>query len=253
MNEVHTAAEFLLSSMSPHSMTTNQSSRPIRFASTAPRRELKPVVKKEELDMSAALATFASTMACLESILSAQSLKLAKRSAPWTTNAPTNWTCNFCSEPGHFVNACPKALEYIKSGKCMRNTEGRICLPSRQYLPGSIIGNNLSEHFDKYYTTYQSQNMQPATTAVFEAQPTGPSGNPSNMEDELDEDDNEEIVLEDMVRTFANDVAQKMDKGKRKAPAHRNNNPQPSRLPPPPAVVITPTLIAHPSKPERIE
>ena len=73
------------------------------------------------------------------------------------------------------------------------------------------------------------------------------------MEDELDKDNNEEIVLEDMVRTFANDIAQKMDKGKRKAPAHRNNDPQPSRLPPPPAIVITPTPIAHPSKLERIE
>ena len=77
------------------------------------------MVKKEELDMSAALATFASTMACLESILLAQSLELAKHSAPWTMNAPTNQMCNFCSEPGHFVNACPKALEYIKSGKCI--------------------------------------------------------------------------------------------------------------------------------------
>ena len=120
-------------------------------------------------------------------------------------------------------------------------------------MPGSIIGNNLSECFDKYYATYQSQNTQPATTVVFEAQLTRPSSNPSNMEDELDKDNNEEIVLEDMVRTFANDIAQKMDKGKRKAPAHRNNDPKPSRLPPLPAVVITPTLIARPSKPERIE
>ena len=203
MNKVHAAAEFLLSSMSPHSTTTDQFSGPVRFASSAPGRELTPVIKKEELDMSVALATFVSTMARLESILSAQSLELAKRSAPRTTNAPTNRTCNFCSEPGHFVNACPKALEYIKSGKCIRNTEGRICLPSGRYLPGTIIGNNLSERFDKYYATYQSQNTQPATTAVFEAQPTGLSDNPSNMEDELDEYNIEETVLEDMVRIFA--------------------------------------------------
>src|SRR6202045_5185733 len=153
--------------------------------------------------MSAALATFASTMARLESILAAQSLELAKHSIPRTTNAPANRTCNFCSEPGHFVGACPKALEYIKSGKCMRNSEGRICLPSGRYLPGTIVGNNLSERFDKYYATYQSQNTQPATTAVFEAHPAGLSGEAAGTEDASDEDDNEEIVLENMVCTLS--------------------------------------------------
>ena len=253
MNEVHAAAEFLLSSTSPHSVTTDQFSGPVRFASSIPGRETKPVVKKEELDMSAALATFASTMARLESILAAQSLELAKRSIPRTTNAPANRTCNFCSEPGHFVGACPKALEYIKSGKCMRNSEGRICLPSGRYLPGTIVGNNLSERFDKYYATYQSQNTQPATTAVFEAQPAGLSGEAAGTEDASDEEDGEIIALENMARTFANDLAKKMDKGKRKPPAPRNNDPQPSRLPPPPAVVITPAQVTRPSKPERIE
>src|ERR1700730_13160410 len=100
MNEVHAAAEFLLSSTSPHSATTDQFSGPIRLASTAPGREPNPVIKKEEFDMSTALATFASTMARLESILTAQSLEPARHSAPRTTNFPAGRTCNFCSELG---------------------------------------------------------------------------------------------------------------------------------------------------------
>jgi hypothetical protein len=73
------------------------------------------------------------------------------------------------------------------------------------------------------------------------------------MEDELDEDDNEETALGNMAHTFTNDVVKNIDKGKRKVPAHRNNDPQLSRLPPPPTIVITLTQAAHPSKPERLE
>ena len=249
MNEVHGAAEFLLSSTSPHSTTTDQFSGPVRFASSAPGKETKPEIKKEEFDMSAALATFASTMARLESILTAQSLEPAKHSAPRTTNSPAGRTCNFCSEIGHFVSACPKALEYIKSGKCIRNTEGRICLPSGRYLPGTIVGNNLSERFDKYYATYQSQNTQLTTTAVYEAQLSDPSNSIIETEEPSGDAFDDEETLERMVRTFTTEVAKKMDKGKKKFGPPKNANPLPS----PPAVVITAPPVTRPSKPEKTE
>jgi hypothetical protein len=203
--------------------------------------------------MSNVLAMVTSAITRIENLLSSQKQDSGKRSGTWNTNAQTDLSCVFCGELGHFINGCPLALEYIKSGKCIWNVEGKMCLPSGRFLPRSIVGKHLAERFDKYYEMYQSQNVQPTTTAVFEAGPTIQYAHITGQEDVTDNEEPDEDTLAGMVRIFASEVANKIDKGKKKAGPAKATNQSGSKLPPPPVVVITPPPVTRPSKPEKVE
>src|SRR6202020_1584834 len=47
-------------------------------------------------------------------------------------------SCNFCRSVEHFIRQCPDAIEYIRLGKCQRNSEGKITLPSGSYKARDI-------------------------------------------------------------------------------------------------------------------
>lgn len=76
--------------------------------------------------------------------------------------APRNLSCNFCSSPDHFVRGCPKVEEYLRLGKCIRNTEGNLTLPNGFYVPRYIEGRNMMEKFDAYAA--QAQNFAGASS-----------------------------------------------------------------------------------------
>ncbi|KAF8064461.1 hypothetical protein FPV67DRAFT_1419763 [Lyophyllum atratum] len=59
--------------------------------------------------------------------------------------------CTMCGQPGHFINECPEVEAYTQQGKCRRNAEGRVVLPSGAYIPRAIRGRNLKERFDEYH------------------------------------------------------------------------------------------------------
>lgn len=59
--------------------------------------------------------------------------------------------CNFCGEPGHFMGQCPKLTSYVALGKCRRNVDGKVVLPSGAFLSKAIIGKWLADRFDEYH------------------------------------------------------------------------------------------------------
>ena len=65
--------------------------------------------------------------------------------------------CNFCGSPEHFIRNCMEVLEYIKDGKCKRNTEGKVILPSGAYVPRDITGQWLRDRIDEWHRRNPNQ------------------------------------------------------------------------------------------------
>ncbi len=96
------------------------------------------------------------------------------------SNTNTNWTmgqtankgnssnsiaCNFCGGP-HFIRDCGEVTEYVKVGKCKRNIEGKVVLPSGVYVLREMPGINIKERCDEWH--HQNPN-QLASGSLFNA------------------------------------------------------------------------------------
>jgi hypothetical protein len=65
----------------------------------------------------------------------------SNRSGPPGPPRPTRNSasvCNFCGVPGHFIRECEIVAEYTWLGKCKRNHEGKVVLPSGAMVPREI-------------------------------------------------------------------------------------------------------------------
>lgn len=58
----------------------------------------------------------------------------------FATNALPNGFCHFCGDANHMLRNCPAAETDIREGKCSRNPEGLIVLPTGQFLPRQLPG-----------------------------------------------------------------------------------------------------------------
>ncbi len=65
---------------------------------------------------------------------------------------PRTSRCVFCSEFSHHLRDCPRAEEYMKSGRCKRSFEGRIILPDGEIINRQAEnGKNLKECIDRWH------------------------------------------------------------------------------------------------------
>lgn len=64
--------------------------------------------------------------------------------------------CNMCDGP-HYIKDCPTVNEYITAGKCKRNGEGKVVLPSGSYVPRDIPGTLLHERIDEWHRRFPNQ------------------------------------------------------------------------------------------------
>jgi hypothetical protein len=66
---------------------------------------------------------------------------------------PANATpgCNYCGSMEHFIRDCLVVIEDIKQGKCKRNTEGKVTLPSGAFVPREIIGRYLKDRIEEWH------------------------------------------------------------------------------------------------------
>ncbi|GLB43661.1 putative integrase core domain containing protein [Lyophyllum shimeji] len=46
--------------------------------------------------------------------------------------------CAMCGQTGHLIGECPAVEQYTQEGKCRRNAEGRVVLPSGAFVPSTI-------------------------------------------------------------------------------------------------------------------
>jgi hypothetical protein len=59
--------------------------------------------------------------------------------------------CTFCGSSDHFIKNCEVVTEYIRLGKCKRNFEGKVVLPSGAYIPRDIPGKHFMDRIDEYH------------------------------------------------------------------------------------------------------
>ncbi|KAG5649053.1 hypothetical protein H0H81_006687, partial [Sphagnurus paluster] len=71
--------------------------------------------------------------------------------------------CYFCSATGHRIRECPQVEPSIQTGRCKRDAEDRIVLPSGARVPNNVPGKNLR---DKIEGCYRRSAGQPATSPI---------------------------------------------------------------------------------------
>ena len=157
IKDVYEAARFILQSaatapqnyFSPTPSNVNPPFVPDGTVSIAKR---EPSVKQE--DLSTMFTEFT------KSIVEAINQSNRSRSSPSTTGSTSTTTgtraCNFCGG-NHFIRECEKVDELIRQGKCKRNAEGKVVLPSGAYVPRDIPGILLSERIEEWHRRNPNQ------------------------------------------------------------------------------------------------
>ncbi|KAG5649394.1 hypothetical protein H0H81_004127, partial [Sphagnurus paluster] len=72
--------------------------------------------------------------------------------------------CYFCSKTGHGIQECPQVEPSIRAGKCTRNANGRIVLPTGARIPNNIPGSNLLEKIEECHRRNFSNQATNHTT-----------------------------------------------------------------------------------------
>jgi hypothetical protein len=171
VQEVYEAARFILQSattapqnyFAPVPSTVNPPFVPDGAVSIAKR---EPSVKKE--DIGSLFTEFTKT------IVEAINQNNRGRSNQSSDSAPRNTNCNFCAGP-HFIRDCDKVEEHIRAGKCKRNTEGKIVLPSGAYVPRDIPGTLLSDRINEWHNRNPNQLAAATLLNTVEARDSFPA------------------------------------------------------------------------------
>lgn len=58
--------------------------------------------------------------------------------------------CNFCGKE-HFIHDCDLIDDYARTGKCKRNIDRKVILPSGTFIPCTIPGNLLEDRIDEWH------------------------------------------------------------------------------------------------------
>ena len=81
-------------------------------------------------------------------------------------DAPVRQTdCNFCGGD-HYIRDCELVADYARAGKCKRNNEGKVVLPTGAFMPRDIPGTLLRERFDEWHRRNPNQLAAPSSTLL---------------------------------------------------------------------------------------
>ena len=64
--------------------------------------------------------------------------------------------CNYCGKE-HFIHDCPHVATNIQAGKCRRNQDGKVVLPTGAFVPQDIVGRYLHDHIDEWHKHHLNQ------------------------------------------------------------------------------------------------
>lgn len=154
VKDVYEAARFILQSattapqnyFAPTPPNVNPPFVPDGKVSIAKR---EPPVKQE--DLGSLFTEFTKTI--VEAI---QQSSRSRYNPNTSTSDSSTRTCNFCGGQ-HFIRECDKVEEMIRVGKCKRNAEGKVVLPSGAYVPRDTPGTLLSERIEEWHRTHPNQ------------------------------------------------------------------------------------------------
>ncbi|KAF8179068.1 hypothetical protein K438DRAFT_1769196 [Mycena galopus ATCC 62051] len=139
--DLYSAAEFVLSSPSG---TFNLHGVPAPRPAPVPPTSLPNTM---EVKPDPNIAALVGTMTEFMKILAAQQTSGGSKSGG---DAPKKG-CAYCGDFSHFINECERVLEDMQSGKCKRNAEGRVVLPSGSFVPRIITGKDLRTRIEKWH------------------------------------------------------------------------------------------------------
>ena len=149
LQEIYDAAGWVLQGVTPSSMV---------MPTVAPQSHAQPsseqgFVKTEQL--GSILTEF--TKSIVDAIKQASNTQSRTASMPMNRGGQvSNVACNFCGED-HFIRDCEHVVEYIKTGRCKRNGEGKVVLPSGAYIPRELSGKNMRERCDEWHRRNPNQ------------------------------------------------------------------------------------------------
>ncbi|KAF9040168.1 hypothetical protein BJ165DRAFT_1351674 [Panaeolus papilionaceus] len=151
ISEVYAAVRFLLrgTSNAPRPETSTAISVPA-LTNTQPVSNPTPVsVPFKMEDFSQIIAQVTKSVV--------ESLQLTNnRGSNGSRNPPNSGRCNFCGRD-HFIRACELVSDYIRAGKCKKNIEGKIVLPSGAFVPSDIPSGLLKDRIDEWHRRNPNQ------------------------------------------------------------------------------------------------
>jgi len=83
-------------------------------------------------------------------------------SSSYNQRGPSN-RCIMCGN-AHLIQECAIVDDFIKEGKCKRNHEGKVVLPSGAYVPREITGRNLADRINEWHR--RNPNQLAAATMI---------------------------------------------------------------------------------------
>ena len=64
--------------------------------------------------------------------------------------------CRFCGKP-HLIQDCDLVTEYIQAGRCRRNIEGKVILPTGTFIPRDTPGHYLRDQINEWHNRNPNQ------------------------------------------------------------------------------------------------
>ncbi|KAJ7101247.1 hypothetical protein B0H15DRAFT_769685 [Mycena belliarum] len=144
LKDLHEAVEFVLA---------NTSNAPVATADSHPSHSTSmSSPSQSEVKQEPGISALLDTMNGLIKVLAAQQQQSISASSQSARPPPrTDLSCSYCSETGHFIIKCPHVDEDITAGKCKRDTDGRVVLPSGAFVPRRIDGRNLRARIEEWH------------------------------------------------------------------------------------------------------
>ncbi|KAF8227111.1 hypothetical protein L208DRAFT_1298440, partial [Tricholoma matsutake] len=163
LNDIHTAAKFVLAgsiSSDSTSLLSSHSSAPSAIPTTS---TSLPQIKSE--DLTAILEKFTAIL--ITTLAGSKTTNTTRPNSGFCLDQLKTLVCIFCGLTGHFISDCLVCQSYINEGKCKKNTEGKIVLPNGQFTPRSIPTPSISSTA----TNLPTLNLAPSSTSEIPLQP----------------------------------------------------------------------------------
>jgi len=152
ISKVYDAARFVLhglptgSSVIPIPAFPSQQPSPSSVSYTPPPSQpvdLPPTIKAEQLGLI--LTEFTKSI-----VKAIKQENISDNCPSSSSNFQRSTSCNMCGKE-HFIQDCEVITEYIYTGKCRHNTEGKVVLPFGSFILKDIPGTLLHDHFDEWH------------------------------------------------------------------------------------------------------
>ncbi|KAJ6540497.1 hypothetical protein B0H19DRAFT_959651, partial [Mycena capillaripes] len=149
--DLYEAAEFVLAGSGSTLAFAAPTVPTPAVSAPAPAPAPTPVPAQIEVKPDPGIAALVGTMAKLIEALASQKVSNNENGNGGGQKKTRPDGCGYCSDLDHFINDCKHVLDDIKAGKCRRNADGRVVLPTGAFVPRAIVGKNLRTRIEEWH------------------------------------------------------------------------------------------------------